>query len=610
MRCGALEADAEADVCGVTNAAAHREFIDGGDGEEVDGCAPAGDASDWMRGLPDCLPFAEVTMPGTHNSASYAFGAGHLAAVLAASRCQSADLDAQLRMGVRFLDLRARPGGGLCHGRVACALSLREALGTCGAFLQRHPSEVLLVRIKDEAGGRTSARGVGSLVWTLAESAEYPLYLQRRLPSSLGEVRGRIVLLCDWGGGQLGLRWAGEAMRIQDEYWQSSSAEKWQVVFQHFARTAPEAKVLQVHFTSATNLPRKMPLDIARGVNPRLARYLRRSPRRCASQRSRFVGIVAMDFPTQALCRLVLRLNWFALDPCRALDASLQSTPGLHGWLDNLQCELLAAASRADVALRRHEGPGAGEEREERERRDTSLLWLSKIYAKLLLERAGAELLEASVEEPRAEKGQREGGLNAHDHAGPRSTTHNGHHGGHHAHHQRPDVQVQAPARPAKPAKQVGLLWRSVARCVGPRPALDAPLLLEVGISPSLLVQRSAATPAFATEEEEEELFAAPPPNEAFLLELERELAAAAARADAALDIEIAKSAAPTRTPRVGGACGELGGVGEAEELRGHVRWLARVYVRIAVERARMLSSRGAEEPQDDQPGDTTDYED
>lgn len=344
------------------------------------------DLSGWMSALPGEMPLAEVTLPGTHNSASYVIRDGHYAAVVAASRCQSRPLQTQLRLGVRFLDFRTRPCGTLCHGRVSCGLTLRGALDICAAFLRKNPSEVLVARIKDETG--KAARGVDDLVRDIVESADHPLYLQMRLPS-IREVRGRIVVLCDWADGMLGVRWAGPSMRIQDEYWQSTGSKKWHVIRRHLEDAEPSPDFLQVHFTSATHLPRKVPISIARSVNPKLADYLRLGP--C----HRFLGVVCMDFPSAYLCELIIRKNaaWTlsasGMDPFRGVRAIREGCPKVCEWLDDLQCELKASATRADVAL-------LVDNKEELEER---VKWLSRVYLKVVVEHAYAELGESGLDD-------------------------------------------------------------------------------------------------------------------------------------------------------------------------------------------------------------------
>jgi len=345
---------------------------------------------DWMAGLPDNIPLAEVSMPGTHNSASFAVGgdtAGRIAmAVVKASRCQSWDLGTQLAMGVRFLDLRVHPDGQLCHGPVLCGgLTLGGIFGICSAFLRAHPREVLLARVKDQGASAASARGVEALIRHLAESASHALYLQMRLPV-VGEVRGRIVLLCDWAGGQLGIRWGSSAMLLQDEYWHKSGASKWRAVRRHLGFAAPSPDRLQVHFTSATSLPRKTPITIARSVNRRLSDHLRCAPG------LRYLGIVVMDFPSPSLCELIVQRNWRCLDPCRSTACLTASSVEVREWIDDLQCELAAAAVRADAAV-------ALAQPEDLLSRTQ---WLARVFVKLLVDRGKAELCEPSLVEPAA----------------------------------------------------------------------------------------------------------------------------------------------------------------------------------------------------------------
>jgi len=308
--------------------------------------------SDWMRQLlTDDLPLAFVSMPGTHNSASSLIGSRHPRPVVAAARCQGRDLAGQLAMGVRFFDLRVRPCGLLCHGVVSCGLTIRAALEAFSEFLLAHPGEVLLARIKDERPTEKSALRVDALVRGLAEETCFPrftdpcfpLFTGNRWPS-VGEVRGKIVLIRDWSLGNFGVPWGLECMQIQDEYQQNSGKAKWEVVERNLRTARPDRDRLHVHFTSATSLPRGTPISIARSVNPSLAAHFRSTPV------CRFVGVVAMDFPSVELCELIVQRNFRELDPCRLAHGLAASSLAVHSRIQNLQCECMAAATRADAA--------------------------------------------------------------------------------------------------------------------------------------------------------------------------------------------------------------------------------------------------------------------
>eukprot|EP00927_Polykrikos_kofoidii_P029907 TRINITY_DN25794_c0_g1_i1.p1 TRINITY_DN25794_c0_g1~~TRINITY_DN25794_c0_g1_i1.p1 ORF type:complete len:603 (+),score=85.63 TRINITY_DN25794_c0_g1_i1:125-1933(+) len=545
-----------------------------------------GDMSDWMAELPACLPLTAVTLPGTHNSGSFAVDVpGRLKALVSATRCQALDLGMQLRMGVRFLDLRVRPDGWLCHGRVPCAITLAESLRICSDFLSAHRGEMLLVRVKDESGRSSSAADVSKLMRSLAESAEYPLCVQMRLPSKLADARGRIVLLCDWADGELGVRWGGESMAIQDEYWQSTGTKKWHVTRQFLAASRLSRDLLQVHFTSATYLPKKTPATIARTVNPKLAEYLR-----CGlACRAPFLGVIAMDFPSAALCRLVLRRNWPGLDPRRSLTLTLNDGIDFHDWIENLSCELQAATARADIERDRwaticRAGSCCNEAIEDNGNHELvdeepyafASRRVAHIYVKLLFERAKIDVQEPALEEGRrtramspdfneSEHGSSGGvatvdgmmaegcGVGGADRVGCNS---------------KPNMDDAA----VLPARQIAVgsgrgysatrfLYRFGAKCVGALPALR-----RTDGSSSRKDSTNASASAWV------DPLIPEPCSQDFMDNLECELVAAASRADAAA-------------------------MGRPEELVERVEWLARVLVRLTQERAWAASVYGAPLP-------------
>jgi len=164
-------------------------------------------------------------------------------------------------------------------------------------------------------------------------------------------------------------------MRIQDQYWQRTGTGKWQIARQHLVAAVPRDDALHVHFTSATALPRKVPMTIASSVNPKLSSYLRAAP-----GAARFLGIIVMDFPSPALCGLVLRRNGQGLDPCRAVRQDAVDRAVAVEYIDNLQCELMCASARADHAV-------------ENAREDTQshVHRLAYVYCRLVVEHAVAD---------------------------------------------------------------------------------------------------------------------------------------------------------------------------------------------------------------------------
>jgi hypothetical protein len=107
---------------------------------------------DWMAGLPDEMHLAQISIPGTHDSGASVNG-GDLAVA------QSMDFATQLEAGIRMWDVRldSDPLGlfpgvlFVFHGPILQG-GFAEVLTAATAFLQAHPSETILMRIREENG--------------------------------------------------------------------------------------------------------------------------------------------------------------------------------------------------------------------------------------------------------------------------------------------------------------------------------------------------------------------------------------------------------------------------------------------------------------------------
>lgn len=74
----------------------------------------ARDYANWMAELPDNLYVTQVSIPGTHDTAT----ASVTGATAVNSQCQTATIQQQLEAGVRVLDLR--PGRALISSTIYC----------------------------------------------------------------------------------------------------------------------------------------------------------------------------------------------------------------------------------------------------------------------------------------------------------------------------------------------------------------------------------------------------------------------------------------------------------------------------------------------------------
>lgn len=175
----------------------------------------------WMRDITSDTSLRDISVPGTHDSATHVLGnaawiaanAAAFLAVLAAStvmapvaglgfarvrkvfQAQSLNIREQLDFGVRFLDLRVNrtaTGFSMYHGPMPLFTELSDVLSDVAGFLADNPSETVLICLKRE----NSDDPLEVLTDLLAYLKPFApmMFAQGRIPD-LGEVRGRIVFL-------------------------------------------------------------------------------------------------------------------------------------------------------------------------------------------------------------------------------------------------------------------------------------------------------------------------------------------------------------------------------------------------------------------------------
>ena len=151
----------------------------------------------WMSVIDDKTNLADISMPGTHDSAAtyVAFGIK--------ARCQDKTIPEQLNCGARFLDIRLCEEKGklkLVHNFITCrkgsgfmapALYFDEVVGYCLDFLGKNPKESIVLFIKEDYG--ESENFDSALAKQIEKNAD-KWYTENRTPD-LGEVRGKLVLM-------------------------------------------------------------------------------------------------------------------------------------------------------------------------------------------------------------------------------------------------------------------------------------------------------------------------------------------------------------------------------------------------------------------------------
>ncbi|MFE2161452.1 phosphatidylinositol-specific phospholipase C domain-containing protein [Streptomyces lydicus] len=253
---------------------------------------------DWMSALPDSTPVQRLTIPGTHDSGAR-IGGPWVA-------CQNTAVDAQLASGIRFLDVRCRAVDNVFaihHGAFYQQLMFGDVLNACRAFLQAHPTETVLMRVKQEYSEVSAEEFRRIFTLYLDDKGYRPLFrLDGGLPA-LGQARGKVVLLAD-SDGLGGVRYGDpQLFDIQDDY-MAEPFGKWPKVEAQFRKAVGQPGKLFVNYVStAALLP---PRSNADRLNPQVKGLLE------GSEGSSWtgLGIVPMDFPNEfGLAETLIRHN-------------------------------------------------------------------------------------------------------------------------------------------------------------------------------------------------------------------------------------------------------------------------------------------------------------
>ena len=274
------------------------------------------DPTQWMATKSDSASLADLTIPGSHESAALYEPIGGTA------KCQSLGIREQLDIGVRSLDIRVRQVGNafvIHHGSIYA--NFDDVLGQCVAFLVAHPSETIVMEVSPTY---TSTGSTETNEATFMRYANNPAYAGSwwrgtSIPR-LGAVRGKIVLLRRFGGSawtsggidvtgwqdnaQSSLRDAsGTPIVIQDFYTvkYSTNDNKWSAVTALFTQAAQDTgPTWYIDFTSGYRSFLGIPdiTGVSNDVDARLIKYFAHPP-----YPMRKYGTIVSDFVSAELVR-------------------------------------------------------------------------------------------------------------------------------------------------------------------------------------------------------------------------------------------------------------------------------------------------------------------
>ncbi|MBC3976002.1 phosphatidylinositol-specific phospholipase C [Morganella morganii] len=307
-----------------TPSAHHWYFPEDGRDNEYWHCMGKVTKARWLNFIDGKLPINQISLPGTHDSATgtYSEGIGDGGIV----KTQDESVYEQLKSGVRFIDARCRHisnSFAMHHGIIYLNKMFGDILNECKRFLQENPSEFILMSVKRE---HTEEQCTRSFQETF-EKEYYDSYWwfgEDRFPL-LEEVRGKIVLFSRFGGPHgIQTSWKdnatfdiGERIHVQDEYNQTDEVKKWHAIRDawYFSADRGKPEWMTINFTSiapefwGTTSIR----DYAEDKNPELATHI--------MSRGECCGVVVSDFHNIAmLSNGVITTNFRnILSPARGL---------------------------------------------------------------------------------------------------------------------------------------------------------------------------------------------------------------------------------------------------------------------------------------------------
>ncbi|MBR2789608.1 MAG: phosphatidylinositol-specific phospholipase C [Eggerthellaceae bacterium] len=165
---------------------------------ETGDATPVEGSDSWMAQLPDETPLSRVVIPGTHDSATQYCQLAFI------TKCQALSIAGQLDAGFRYLDIRLGDDGngglqlfhGFTHAKTGVFggnLTLEAVLADCYAFLDAHPTETIIICVKQEHG-EASVADFQRLLDAQVQANPDEWLLTDTLPT-VGEARGKLVLM-------------------------------------------------------------------------------------------------------------------------------------------------------------------------------------------------------------------------------------------------------------------------------------------------------------------------------------------------------------------------------------------------------------------------------
>lgn len=278
------------------------------------------EGTNWMSFIQGERKLSSLSIPGTHDAGA------RYEPVSGTAKTQNLTIAEQLNAGVRFLDVRCRfvdNNFAIHHGTVYQHLNFDDVLQSCKSFLQEHPSETIIMSVKEEHTPSGNSMTFEERFIKYTDTYSGLFRLDTDIPS-LQQARGKIVLLRRFGSVQaLGIQayngWSDNTsftiqnqkstLQVQDAYQVSSNADKWNAIntlLNTSKNTDPASGTLFLNFSSGyqkklwviPNIP-----SVSNEINPKLLNYFNQ-------QTTSHLGVIITDFIQADLAKSIFNTNF------------------------------------------------------------------------------------------------------------------------------------------------------------------------------------------------------------------------------------------------------------------------------------------------------------
>ena len=254
--------------------------------------------ADWLGKVDDHTLLRDISLPGSHDTMAL-YSIADLA-----GQCQTLPLKEQLNLGVRFLDIRLKEEKNslkAVHGFIDQKATFGSIDKTISTFLKNHPTEFIIMSIKEEADPVESEL---SFEEALLNYLDKDIYLkdQREIPNYISDIRGKVVILSRYKDSTIGIPayegWQDSTsftlpndIYVQDTYQITSKEQKQEEIIKCFNESGHALKINFLSAYKTNGFPPSQAMSAAKDINPWINKEISKYSDR---------GIVLYDYISEA----------------------------------------------------------------------------------------------------------------------------------------------------------------------------------------------------------------------------------------------------------------------------------------------------------------------